>query len=84
MFCLLLGILFFPIYLPFLLLRFIVKLAFGLVLLPFVLLMVAFGLLMAAVAVTFAVLTPLVPFVLVALVLIALMRHSRAASAIPN
>jgi len=46
--------------------------------------MVAVGLLMAAVAVTFAVLMPLVPFVLVALVLIALMRHSQAANAIPN
>jgi hypothetical protein len=84
MFCLLLGILFFPIYLPFLLLRFAIKLVFGLMLLPFVLLMVVFGLLMAVVAVMFAALAPLVPFVLVALVLIALMRHSRAASAIPN
>ena len=81
MFCLLLGILFFPIYLPFLLLRFVIKLILGLVLLPFVLLMVVFGLLMA---VTFAFLTPLVPLAVVALVLVALTRHSRAASAIPN
>jgi hypothetical protein len=84
MFCLLLGLMFFPFVLPFLLLRFIFKLVFGLLMLPFILLMVGFALVMAAMAVTLAVLTPLVPFALVALVLFAITRHSRAASAIPS
>ena len=84
MVCLLVGIMFFPFVLPFLLLRFIVKLVFGLLMLPFVLLMVAGALVMAVLAVTLAVLSPLLPFALVALVLFAVMRHSRAASAIPG
>ena len=84
MVCLLVGIMFFPFVLPFLLLRFIVQLVFGLLMLPFVLLMVAGALVMAVLAVTLAVLSPLLPFALVALVLFAVMRHSRAASAIPG
>jgi hypothetical protein len=84
MFCLLLGILFFPFVLPFLLLRFIFKLVVGLLLLPFVLLTVGFALAIAAVAVAFAMLAPLLPFALLALVIVAVMQHSRAASAVPN
>ena len=84
MLTLLLGIIFFPLVLPFLLLRFVFKLIFGLLMLPFVLVMVAFALVMTVVGIVFAVLSPLVPFLLVALVLVALMRHSRAASALPN
>jgi hypothetical protein len=87
MFCLLFGILFFPFLLPFLLLRFIVRLLFGLVMLPFVALIVALGLAIGAIAFTFTIfasLMPLAPFALVAFVVWALTRHSRAASAIPN
>ena len=84
MFCLLAGLLFFPFVLPFLILRFVFKLVFGLLMLPFVLLMVVFGILMAVVGVLFAVSIPLLPFVLIALAIWALTRHSRAASAYPN
>ena len=84
MFCLLFGILFFPIVLPFLILRFVLKLVFGLLMLPFVLLMVVFALVMAVFGVVFALATPLLPFVLIALAIWAVTRHSRAASAIPN
>ena len=84
MFCLLAGILFFPFVLPFLILRFVFKLVFGLLMLPFVLMMVVFGVLMAVLGVLFAVSIPLLPFVLIALAIWALTRHSRAASAFPN
>lgn len=84
MFCLLLSILFFPFVLPFLILRFVFKLIFGLLMLPFVLLMVLFAVAMAVFGVIFALAMPLVPFVLIALAIWALTRHSRAATAYLN
>ena len=84
MFCLLMGILFFPLVLPFLILRFVFKLIFGLLMLPFVLMMVLFAVAMAVVAVLFAVTTPFLPLILIAMAIWALTRHSRAASAYPN
>jgi hypothetical protein len=84
MFCLI----FLPFLLPFMLLRLFFRLVFGLVMLPFVLVMVglalAVGVLCALGMVFFAVLMPLAPFALVALVIWAFMQHSRAASAAPN
>src|SRR5215510_9787341 len=71
MFCLLAGILFFPLILPVLILRFVFKLVFGLLMLPFVLLMVVFGILMAVLGVLFALSIPLLPFVLIALAILA-------------
>jgi hypothetical protein len=84
MFCFLAGILFFPIVLPFLILRFVLKLVFGLLMLPFVLLMIVFGIVMAVFGVLFALAIPVLPFVLIALAILALTRHSRAATAYPN
>jgi len=79
-----LCLLFFPILLPFYLLRFVFRLVFGLLLLPFIMLIVAGVILMAVFGVVFALFAPLMPFVLVGLAIWALMRHSRAASAYPN
>jgi hypothetical protein len=84
MFCLLAGILFFPFILPFLILRVVFRVLFALLMVPFVLFIVGGAVLMALAAVVFALLTPLLPFALVALVLWALTRHSRAASALPG
>ncbi len=84
MLCLLFGILFFPIVLPFLILRFVLKLLFALVMVPFVLFMVAGAVFMAScrrhagAVVAAAAVRP------VALLIWALTRHSRAASAIPG
>jgi len=83
MFCFL-SLLFFPILLPFYLLRFVFKLVFGLVMLPFIMLMVAAVMVFAVLGVIMAVAMPLVPFALIGLAIWALMRHSRAASAYPN
>jgi hypothetical protein len=84
MFCLLFGILFFPFILPFIILRFVVKLLFGLLLLPFVLLIVAGALFLAFAGAMLALLTPLLPFLFVAVVVWAITRHSRAANVIPG
>jgi hypothetical protein len=84
MFCLLFGILFFPIVLPFLILRFVLKLLFALVMVPFVLFIVAGALFMAFAGVLLALFTPLLPLAFVALLIWAITRHSRAASAIPG
>jgi hypothetical protein len=83
MFCLL-GILFFPLIFPFLLLRFILKLVVGLLMVPFILAVVVGALLLAFAGVVFALLSPLLPLAFVVLVIWALTRHSRAASAIPG
>lgn len=82
--CLLFGILFFPIVLPFLILRFVLKLLFALVMVPFVLFIVAGALFMAFAGVLLALFSPLLPLAFVALVIWAITRHSRAASAIPG
>jgi hypothetical protein len=84
MFCLFFGILFFPLILPFLIIRFVFKLLFALLMVPFVLFMVAGALFFAFAGVMLALLSPLVPFALVALVIWALTRHSRAANVIPG
>ena len=82
--CLLFGILFFPIVLPFLILRFVLKLLFALVMVPFVLFVVAGALFMAFAGVLLALFSPLLPLAFVALLIWAITRHSRAASAIPG
>jgi len=84
MFCLLLGILFFPIVLPFLIIRFVFKLVFALLMVPFILFVVAGALFMAFAGVMLALFSPLIPLAFVALVIWALTRHSRAASVIPG
>jgi hypothetical protein len=85
MFSLLLGILLFPIVLPFLILRFVFKLLFALVMVPFVLLVVAGALFMAFAGVMLALFSPLLlPLAFVALLVWAVTRHSRAATAIPG
>jgi len=82
--CLLFGIVFFPIVLPFLILRFVLKLLFALVMVPFVLFVVAGAIFMAFAGVMLALFTPLLPLAFVALVIWAITRHSRAASVIPG
>ena len=84
MFCFLASILFFPLVLPFLILRVVFKLLFGLLMLPFVLIMVLFGVVLAMFGVLFALVMPLLPFILIALAVWALTRHSRAATAYLN
>jgi len=84
MLCLLFGILFFPIVLPFLILRFVLKLLFAIVMVPFVLFVVAGALFIAFAGVLLALFSPLLPLAFVALVIWAITRHSRAASAIPG
>ena len=84
MLCLLFGILFFPIVLPFLILRFVLKLLFALVMVPFVLFVVAGALFMAFAGVVLALFTPLLPLAFVVLLIWAITRHSRAASVIPG
>jgi len=80
MFCLL----FFPFLLPFYILRLVFKLVFGLFMLPFVFLIVAGALFFAFFSVVAALFVPLMPFVLIALAIWALTRHSRAATVYPN
>jgi hypothetical protein len=84
MLCLLFCILFFPIVLPFLILRFVLKLLFAIVMVPFVLFIVAGALFMAFAGVVLALFSPLLPLAFVALIIWAITRHSRAASAIPG
>jgi hypothetical protein len=84
MLCLLFGILFFPIVLPFLILRFVLKLLFTLVMVPFVLFAIAGALFLAFAGVLLALFSPLLPLAFVALVIWAVTRHSRGASAIPG
>jgi hypothetical protein len=70
MFCLLLL----PLFLPFLILRILIKTTVALVMLPFVLLVAGIGLAFAAFAVSLAVLIPLTPFFLIALFVWAVIR----------
>ena len=80
MFCLLL----FPFFLPFLILRLVFKLVFGLFMLPFIMLIVVGALIVAFFSVVMALAVPLFPFALIVLAIWALTRHSRAASVYPN
>jgi len=84
MFCLLFSILFFPLVLPFLILRVVFKLVFGLLMIPFVVIAILFGVAMAVMGVFFALAVPLLPFILIALAVWALTRHSRAATVYLN
>jgi hypothetical protein len=76
--------LFFPFLLPFIVLRFVFRLVFGLLMLPFIMLLVAAVVVFAAASALLALFIPLMPFALVILAIWALTRHSRAASAYPN
>ena len=60
------------------------KLLFAIVMVPFVLFIVAGALFMAFAGVVLALFSPLLPFAFVALLIWAITRHSRAASAIPG
>jgi len=84
MFHLLFAILFFPIVLPFLILRVVFKVLFALLLVPFVLIVVAGALLLAFASVAFALFVPILPLAVVALIIWALTRHSRAATVSPG
>ena len=81
-FGLLFGVLLLPfalLFLPFLLLRFVIKSFVLLVALPFVLLAVGAAMVVALIAVVFALMVPLLPFAFVALCVWAIVRSSRPA-----
>jgi hypothetical protein len=67
--------------LPFLILRFVVKAAVALVVLPFVLLIGAIVCVALAIAFSLAILAPLLPFAIIALLVWAITRNSPAAIA---
>jgi hypothetical protein len=71
-------------WLPFMLLRVVLKLVVGLLVIPIVIGAMLFAFVMAGAAIVFGLLLPLAPFALVALVIWALTRHSRAATVIPG
>ena len=84
-FGLLCGLIFLPLtilFLPFIILRIILKTAFALIMLPFALVVALFGIAFAAVAMFFALLVPLMPFVVVGVCVWLLTRNSRAATVI--
>jgi len=84
-FGLLFGLLLLPftlLFLPFLLLRAVIKLTFLLVLAPIIAIVGVGALLLAAVAIFFALLLPLLPFALVGLFIWAIVRASRPAYAL--
>ena len=85
LFGLLCGLIFLPLtilFLPFIILRIILKTAFALIMLPFALVIALLGVAFAAVAMVFALLLPLMPFVVVGVCVWLLTRNSRAATAI--
>jgi len=84
-FGLLFGIIFLPfaiLFLPFMLLRIALKAVFGLVMLPFALLIGFVGLAIALLALSFAVLIPLLPSIAIAICVWPLTRNSRAATVV--
>ena len=84
-FGLLCGLIFLPLtilFLPFILLRIVLKAAFALVMLPFALVMAFIGIAFAVLAVSFAILIPLMPFVIVGVCVWLLTRNSRAATVV--
>jgi hypothetical protein len=84
-FGLLFGLIFLPLtilFLPFILLRLALKTLFGLIMLPFVLIVAFIGIAFALLAVSFAVLLPLMPFVVIGVCVWLLTRSSRAATVI--
>jgi hypothetical protein len=68
-------LLLFPFFLPFLLLRVLIKTTLALVMLPFVLLVAGIGVAFAIVAASVAILLPLAPFALVGFCVWLLFRH---------
>jgi hypothetical protein len=85
LFGLLCGLIFLPLtilFLPFILLRIVVKTAFALIMLPFALLMAFIGIAFAVLAVSFAILLPLMPFIIVGVCVWLLTRNSRAATVV--
>jgi hypothetical protein len=84
-FGLLLGLIFVPftiLFLPFILLRIVLKTAFALIMLPFALVMAFIGIAFAVLAVSFAILIPLMPFVVIGVCVWLLTRNSRAATVV--
>ena len=84
-FGLLCGLIFLPLtilFLPFIILRIILKTAFALIMLPFALVVAFLGIAFAAVAMFFALLLPLMPFVVVGVCVWLLTRNSRAATVV--
>jgi hypothetical protein len=84
LFCLLFGLILLPLtilFLPFILLRLVLKAVFGLVMLPIALLLGVIGIAIALLAVSFALLIPLLPFIVIGVCVWLLTRNSRAATA---
>jgi hypothetical protein len=84
-FGLLFGLIFLPLtilFLPFILLRLVLKTAFALIMLPFALVMAFIGIAFAVLAVSFAILIPLMPFVVIGVCVWLLTRNSRAATVV--
>ncbi len=84
-FCLLFGLIFLPftiLFLPFIILRLILKAAVALFVLPIAIVTGFIGVVIALVAVTFALLIPLAPFIVIGICVWLLTRNSRAATAI--
>lgn len=82
---LLCGLIFLPLtilFLPFILLRIVLKAAFALVMLPFAFLMALIGIAFALLAVSFAILFPLMPFIVIGGCVWLLTRNSRAATVV--
>jgi hypothetical protein len=69
-------------FLPFILLRLVLKTVFGLIMLPIVLMIAFIGIALAVLAVSFAVLVPLMPFVVIGACVWLLTRSSRAATVV--
>jgi hypothetical protein len=85
LFGLLCGLIFLPLtilFLPFILLRILLKTAFALIMLPFALVMAFLGVAFAVLAVSFAILIPLLPFVVVGVCVWLLTRNSQAATVV--
>ena len=84
-FCLLFGLIFLPftiLFLPFIILRLILKAAVALFVLPIAIVTGFIGVMIALVAVAFALLIPLTPFIVIGVCVWLLTRNSRAANAI--
>ena len=84
-FCLLFGLIFLPfaiLFLPFLILKLILKATFALFMLPIAIVTGFLGIAIALVAVAFALLIPLAPFIVIGVCVWLLTRNSRAANAI--
>ena len=84
-FCVLFGLIFLPftiLFLPFLILRLILKAAFALFMLPIAIVTGFLGIAIALVAVAFALLIPLAPFIVIGVCVWLLTRNSRAASVV--